>query len=452
MDNLEKFGYEQKLKRVLPFRDVLIYGMIFMVPIAPMGIYGFVAPDAANMVPLVYVIGICAMIFTALSYYHMSQRFPIAGSVYAYVQRALNPHIGFIAGWILLMDYILIPALLYAMAGLWCASLTPEIDAWIWVSAFIFINTFINVIGVEFTARSNIIMLVIELVALAIFMVVGLVFVLKGGGMGALSWDPIFQPDKISPHFLAAAASIAVLSFLGFDAISTLAEETTNAEKTIGRATVAALLLVGGLFVLQTYVAALVAPDIAKLNPETAFFEIAGIAGGDWLKYLLTTVNILAFGIANTMAAQASISRILFSMSRDKVIPGIFSVVHPTFKTPWVATIFVALFSILVLSITGLRIEILSKFVNFGALTSFIILNFSVFWFFFVKEKRGGLHGIINYVLCPLLGASIIGFVWWGFDLVTLEVGFAWMLIGIIWGAIASAGYRKLPMTFAPAR
>lgn len=448
MDNLEKFGYEQKLKRTLPFRDVLIYGMIFMVPIAPMGIYGFVAPTAFNMVPFVYFVGICAMVFTALSYYRMSQQFPIAGSVYAYVQRALNPHIGFVAGWTLLMDYILIPALLYAMAGVWCASLTPGVSAWIWVLVFLGINTFINVMGIEFTAKSNMVMLVIELVALAIFTVVGLSFVFNGGGMGGLSTLPLFQPDKINPQFIAMATSIAVLSFLGFDGISTLAEETTNADQIIGKATVIALFLMGGLFMFQTYIAALVAPDISAMDPNTAFFEIAGIAGGEGVKWMLTIVNILAVGIANTMAAQASISRILFSMSRDKVIPSIFSKVHPTHKTPWVATIFVAGFSILVLLLTGLKIDLLVKFVNFGALTSFIVLNFSVFWFFYIKEKKRGFKGFINYLICPLAGILIIGFVWSGFDIVTLQVGFAWMAVGIVWGAISSKGYKEVPEVF----
>jgi amino acid transporter len=448
LDSLEKFGYEQKLKRTLSFRDVLVYGMIFMVPIAPMGIYGFIAPTAFNMVPFVYFIGICAMIFTALAYYRMSERFPISGSVYAYVQRAVNPHVGFLAGWTIMMDYIITPGLLYAMAGVWLGSLTPGISPWVWVLIFIVINTTINILGIEFTAKTNIVMLVIELIALGIFIVAGLAFVFAGGGMGGLSIEPIYQPGKIDPKFIAMATSIAVLSFLGFDGISTLAEETKNAQKTIGRATVAALLIMGALFIIQTYVAAIVAPDISALDPNIAFFQIAGIAGGPALQWGLTIVNIIAVGIANTLAAQAGMARVLFSMSRDGMVPTFLSKVHPKFKTPYTSTIFVAAFSIFVLLIFNLKIDILAKFINFGAVTSFIVLNLSVFWFFYIKEKRRDAKGTMNYLIFPLIGILILGFVWWGFDPLTKIVGFSWIAVGLIYGMFKSKFYKEVPEVF----
>ncbi|MGE5455069.1 MAG: APC family permease [Methylocystaceae bacterium] len=444
-DNLEKFGYEQELKRSLPFRDVLIYGMIFMVPIAPMGIYGFVAKDAYGMVPLVYLVGVFAMIFTALSYARMSERFPISGSVYAYVQHGINPHIGFLAGWVIMMDYILTPALLYSMAGIWLSSIVTGTSPWIWVLLFIAINTVINIRGIEFTAKANMIMLIIELAALAIFIVAGIYFVVQGGGAGGFTLAPFFQPGKINPAFLATATSIAVLSFLGFDAISTLAEETNNAQKMIGRATITALFLMGTIFIVQTYVAAIVVPDATTLNPDTAFFEIAGIAAGEWFKTLLTVVNIIAVGIANTLAAQAGMSRVLYSMSRDKAMPAIFGKIHPKYKTPYMATLFVAGFSILVLLVTSLKIDVLAKFVNFGALTSFVVLNFTVFWFFFVREKN---HNYFRYLILPWLGIFVIGFVWFGFDPMTKVVGFIWLAIGVIYGAIQSKGYKVVPDAF----
>jgi amino acid transporter len=288
-------------------------------------------------------------------------------------------------------------------------------------------------------------MLFIELAALAIFVVAGLVFVINGGGVGSLSIAPFYQPGKIDPSFIAAATSIAVLSFLGFDAISTLAEETKDAQKMIGRATITALFLMGSIFILQTYVAAIVAPDISKLNPDTAFFEIAGLAAGEWFKTVLTIVNILAVGIANTLAAQAGMSRVLYSMSRDKAMPAIFSKIHPKYKTPYMATLFVAVFSVVVLLITSLKIDVLTKFVNFGALTSFMVLNFTVFWYFWVKQNE---HNFIRNLLLPFMGVGIIGFVWMGFDTITLIVGFSWLAIGIVYGAIKSKGYKVVPDAF----
>lgn len=154
----DNFGYSQELKRELSFKDVFVYGMLFMVVIAPMSIYGYISKDSHMMAPFVYFVGICAMFFTALSYMKMSNRFPIAGSVYAYVQRGLNHHVGFIAGWLILLDYVFVPALLYLLTANWCVELFPATPRWLWVIVFVGINTLINVRGITYTARADWIM------------------------------------------------------------------------------------------------------------------------------------------------------------------------------------------------------------------------------------------------------------------------------------------------------
>jgi amino acid transporter len=121
---LESFGYHQELKRSLGLRDLIIYGLVFMVPIAPFAIFGTVFNSSKGMVPLTYLIGMVAMIFTALSYREMSRAFPIAGSVYSYVSHGINSSVGFFAGWAILLDYLLVPTLLYvvgAAALSWCS-------------------------------------------------------------------------------------------------------------------------------------------------------------------------------------------------------------------------------------------------------------------------------------------------------------------------------------------
>lgn len=232
-------GYKQELHRALTFKDLLIYGMVFMVPIAPMGVYGFVSNASFGMVPLVYLVGIIAMVFTALSYSQMSREFPLAGSVYTYVQRGINPHIGFLAGWMILIDYILVPALLYSFGGLWINSLVPSIPIFVWVLFFVVFNTLVNARGIVMAARANFVLLGFELLALLIFIGYALKFVFVDGlGTGGFSLEPLYQPEHLDIGFIATAASIAVLSFLGFDGISTLSEETKNPRKTVGRATV----------------------------------------------------------------------------------------------------------------------------------------------------------------------------------------------------------------------
>jgi amino acid transporter len=444
---IEEFGYHQELNRALRFRHLLAYGMVFMVPIAPMGIYGFVVGPGLGMVPLIYIVGIVAMTFTALSYRWMSQEFPITGSVYSYVQRGLNAHIGFLAGWMIMADYLLAPALLYGFTGLWLNALVPSVPIWVFIILFVAVNTFVTARGITVTAETNFVLLAIELVALAIFLVVGLKYVLvDGGGTGHLSFDPIYQSDKVNLSFIAAAASIAVLSFLGFDGISTLAEETHRPERTVGNATVAALIILGLIFVTQTYLATLINPNYKTLDPELAFFQIARDAGGAFLYYLLLVVNVIAVGIANALAAQVAISRILYSVSRDDMLPAsrFLSRIHPRYRTPFNATLFVGVVTLAVALIFA--VDTITKFVNFGALTAFMALNISVFIYFFIRRgRRGSLPDFLKYLLFPLLGFAIIAYVWSGFDRNTFIFGFSWLAAGIIIGAIKTKGFREKP-------
>lgn len=257
---VESFGYQQELKRSLSFSDLLVYGLVFMVPIAPFGIFGGVFQASGGMVALAYVVGGLAMAFTAASCSQMSRAFPMAGSVYTYAGRGIARPVGFIAGWMVLLDYLLIPGLLYLISGFAMNSIVPGVPVWIWVVAFVLLNTAVNYFGIEFTARVNKVVLVAELVVLAIFLVVGVIALAGGEGRG---WDltPIYNADTFSLELVFGAVSIAVLSFLGFDAISTLAEENRDSARSLGKAMIGALVLAGTLFVVQTWVAALLVPD-----------------------------------------------------------------------------------------------------------------------------------------------------------------------------------------------
>ncbi|MGI9050125.1 MAG: APC family permease [Rubrobacteraceae bacterium] len=445
-EGLENAGYDQELQRALKFRDLLVYGMVFMVPIAPMGIYGFVSKEGSGMVPLVYLVGIVAMTFTALSYRQMSRRFPFAGSVYSYVQRGFNPHVGFIAGWMILIDYLLVPALLYAFSATWLHALAPGIPLFVWVLLFISIITVVNVRGITVAAKANFTLLAIELVALVLFLFFAVKFVfVDGGGAGGFSLAPLYQPQHMGLGFIATATSIAVLSFLGFDAISTLSEEAERPERTVGNATVAALVLLGVIFMIETYAAALVHPNYANLDPALGFFDLAREAGGPFLYYTLIIINVIASGIADALVAQLAVSRILYSISRDRLLPfsGFLSRIHPTYRTPVNATLLVAVLSIVIA--LGLSLETIAKFVNFGALTSFMLLNLTVVIYFFVKQGRRGFKGYFTYLILPLLGLAVIAYVWSGFDRLTFIFGFAWMAVGIALGAVKSRGYKEVP-------
>lgn len=443
---ISSFGYKQELNRTLGLRDLTIYGIIFMAPLAPFQVYAMVAQQSFGMSALVYIVGVFAMLFTAFSYRSMAREFPIAGSVFSYIQRAMNPHVGFVTGWLLLADYTLIPALLYSMCGVWMTGIFPTIPATVWAILFIVINTYINIRGITVTAKANFVMFIVEMALLAALLVIAVKFVfINGLGVGGFTFDPFYQADNFTWGLIPAAATIAVLGFIGFDGISTLAEEAIDPRKNIGKATVLSILFIGGFFVLQAYIAHSIHPEYMSLNPEMGYFEIAKEAGGQVFYVICILVNVLAIGGAVNLSCQAASSRVLFSMSRDDLLPlsDIFKKVHPKFQTPVNATYLSGI--ICVMSVLTLSIQTVIQFVNFGALTSFMMLNLGVIYYFYFKKKERGLKASIMYLIMPLCGFSIIAFVWSGFDSITFIVGFSWLLFGIIIGAIKSKGYKEVP-------
>jgi amino acid transporter len=436
-EQVERFGYQQELKRSLSFWDLLIYGLIFMVPIAPFGIFGSVFNASGGMVALAYVVGAVAMVFTAISYAQMAKAFPLAGSVYAYAGRGISPPVGFIAGWQILLDYILIPALLYIVSGIAMNSFVPAIPVWAWVVGFIVMNTVINYFGIEITARTNRIMLVGELVILAIFLVVGVGALASGKSTGG-ALTPLFNSDSFSVGLVFSAVSIAALSFLGFDAISTLSEEHRDEARGIGRATIASLFIVAVLFVVQTWVAALLVPDRQALltdgDPDgTAFYQAAEHAGGHWLNVLTAVATAIAWGFADAMVAQAATSRVLYSMARDKQLPAFLAKIHPKYRVPEYATLVVAVVSIVVGVGLTLRedngLTLLTTLVNFGALTAFLLLHVSVITHYMV---RGGSRDILRHVVVPVCGIVILGYVVYKANVAAQTVGLTWLAIGLV--------------------
>jgi amino acid transporter len=440
---IDSFGYKQELRRALTLRDLVVYGMIFMVPIAPFGIYGYVAQGSSGMVALTYLIGMVGMIFTALSYARMSEAYPIAGSVYSYAQRGINPTVGFFAGWVILLDYILVPALLYLVSAAALGALAPSIPMWVWLLIFIAVNTLINIRGIEFTAKANLIILFLELIVLLIFIVVGLIAVAKGAGEGFTA-KPLYDPNHFSLSLVMGAVSIAVLSFLGFDGISTLAEETKGGVKTVGKAAVFALLGVGALFIVQTWIAALIWPDFTTFeNADVAFYQIAELAGGPWLKNLCIIATAVSWGLANALAAQAAISRILYSMGRDKNLPGFLAKVHPRYQTPYLSTLLVAVISLLVGLFFMDQLGALTSLVNFGALTAFLILHLAVINHFIIRNKS---NDYLRHLIFPLVGLLIIGYVWFSLDAFSKQLGFIWLGIGIVYYIFLKVSKKRVSL------
>jgi amino acid transporter len=438
--SLQEFGYKEQLSRVLTMKDLVIYGMIFMVPIAPFAVFGFVWDDAKGMVPLAYAVGLVGMFFTALSYAAMSRAFPLAGSVYTYAQRGLHEIAGFFSGWLILLDYILVPSLLYLFSAAALRPIFPGVPAWVWLIGFVSFNAVANLLGMEFTARFNRYMLAMELVALGLFVAVGLMALHGGVGAGGLTLKPLYDPKVFSLSTVAGATSIAVLSFLGFDGISTLSEENSGSQRAIGRATVLSLVLVGALFMLQTWVAADLARGMQFVSADTAFYEVAERAGGAWLRLVTILASVIASAIANAMAAQAAVARILFAMARDGKLPAILARVHPRYKTPYVSTLAVAFVSLLIGSFFSDRIDDLTRIVNFGALTGFVLLHLSVVNHYFLRMRSGDW---LRHVIFPLTGLAIIVYVLYEMDRSAKVLGACWIGIGVVYYVVMTIRSRR---------
>jgi amino acid transporter len=437
---IEQFGYRQELRRALSTGDLVVYGMIFMVPIAPFVVFGFVWNDARGMVPLAYLLGLVGMFFTALSYASMSRAFPVAGSVYTYAQRGLSEAAGFLSGWLILLDYILVPALLYLFSAVALRAVFPGLPDWLWLAGFIALNAVANLIGVQFTARVNWLLLALEGITLAIFVGFGLVALYGGAGAGRLTLRPIYDPATFSLSTVAGATSIAVLSFLGFDGISTLAEESRGGRGAVARATLLSLILVGLLFMLQTWIATDLARGMRFQSAETAFYEICERTIGGWMKVLALGATAVASGIANAMVAQSAVSRILFAMARDGKLPAALARIHPRYQSPYVSIGVVSAVSLLVGLFFAERLDELSRIVNFGALSSFVLLHLAVIRHHFLRRRTGDW---LRHLICPLLGLLIIAYVLYEMDAMAKILGAAWIALGAAYYLVLTLLLKK---------
>ncbi|MBG0741025.1 APC family permease [Paeniglutamicibacter antarcticus] len=436
---LEAYGYKQELKRTLSTADLLIYGLIFMVPIAPWAIFGVVYNAAGGMVPLVYLIGLIAMIFTALAYQQMAKAIPLAGSVFSYVGRGIHPNAGFFAGWAILLDYLLVPTLLYVFAAESMVGIFPGSPRWVWALIFVAINTAINLMGASSMKLMNRVFLAIELVFVVIFIVIAITALSGGTIPGAVfSTEPLWDASRVTGPLIASALSIAVLSFLGFDGIATLSEEASGGRKSAGRAMVLALCIVAFLFIVQTWLASALAGGRESFSDDqvgNAFFTIVEAASNSGWMTAFFAVNVLAVGIANAMAAQAATSRLLFSMSRDRQLPEFLHHLNHR-QVPQNAIIVVSVVSaILVLFFVG-QIDLISSLVNFGALFGFMLLHLAVIVHYIGRRKS---RNFLLHLVVPIIGFLIIGYVLLNANIDAKVGGIAWLIVG----AAVFAYYRK---------
>ena len=439
---LSELGYKPELSRSLSLADVVIYGLIYMVPIAPISVFGVVYNLSVGAAAAVYVITAIVMTFSALSYREMALQFPVAGSVYSYVRLGTSTFVGFISGWAILLDYLLLPALLCVFASLAMASLVTFVPGWAWVIVFVVATACINIMGVSVTARMNKIFLCIQLAVLAVFVVWATALIIAGDAY--LSLDVLIPSSGSSWGLVASAVPVAALSFIGFDAISTLNEEAEHGGATVRPSDDPGDVVCRVLFVLQVCLAAVLVPTGTTFAEgdatNNAFYDIVSNSMATWFGTVVLLTNALIALFANAIASNATSSRLVFSMARDGQLPKFLARVSDR-KVPRNAMLFIAVLSIGVGILGVTQAGLLITLVTFGALTAYILLNVAVVNHFIIRQKS---RRFFLHLVSPVVGTAILLFAMWSANPNTKILGVCWLAVGLAVAAYFKASGRSM--------
>ena len=447
----EAAGSQPRLRRVLTLWDLIFYGLVLIQPTAPIPLFGVAQKLSNGHTVTTILIAMFAMMITAFSYGRMASVYPSAGSAYTYVGKALNPHLGFVIGWAMLLDYTLQPLI----NTIWIAAVIhsrylPQLPypmAAIAVAGFI---TLLNLRGIKASARANKILLVFMCAAIAAFLYLAVRYLLHTGGWGALfSTQPFYDPKTFDSRQIWMATSFAALTYIGFDGITTLSEDVKNPGRNVMLATVLVCFFTGIFSGVEVYLGQLIWPDWHGFtNLETAFMDVCQRVGGMPLFQIMGIILVLA-ALGSGLTGGLGAARLLFGMGRDGVLPRrFFAHLHRESATPTYNILLIGVISCvgaIVLNYIGNAYEHAGELLNFGAFLAFMGVNFSAFWHFCIATRTGRRRRILADVILPLTGFIFCAFIWWNLNTLAKVVGGAWAAIGLIYIAVATRGFRLTP-------
>ncbi|WP_281888458.1 APC family permease [Paenibacillus sp. YYML68] len=416
---------ETTFKRTLKLSHVVYLGLAWMTPMIYFSVYGIASEASSGMLTQAYALAFLAIFFTALSYGIMAKRFSTSGSAYTYVKKSMNPIVGFLVGWALLLDYFFSPLIACLTFGLYIHAQFPSIPAYVWMIALNVTLAIVTIIGINFSANLSKVFVWIQIAFIAIFSFM----LLRNVTPDVQPLEPLLQTAVPLPALLAGA-SIICFCFLGFDSITTMAEETIQAEKTIPRAILIIICTAVVLYLVPSYLTQLVHPNVTFTNIDSAGLEIVKLVGGAALSSLFMVVLILAI-FTQGLASMTSVSRLLFVMGRENVLPKrMFGFLHPKFKTPVLNILIVSAVSLIALAID---LETAVKFVSFGALVAFIFVNLAVIAQCYIRDGKRSFKETWLYLIFPLTGAGFIGWLLSLLDSNSLMMGSIWLVLGILY-------------------
>lgn len=430
------------LTRTLTLGPVVLFGLAYMAPMIVLGTFGFLAESSGNAVPAAYLLALVAMLFTAVSYGRMASAYPVAGSAYSYTRRTIDSRVGFLVGWAVLLDYFFLPMVIWLIGASFLTRQFPGVPAWVFILLFIVVTTVLNVIGIKLAANINILLMAMQVLVLLFFIILSFRHVAASDGPGAMFSSAPFGHAGTTVSEIAAGAAVAAYSFLGFDAITTLTEETHEPKRTIPKAIVLVTVIGGIIFVVASYATQLVALNVHVNDPDSAAFDIAATIGGRLMSSVFLA-GLVITQFASGIAAQASASRLLFAMGRDNVLPRkVFAYLHRKFNTPVINIGLIGLVGIVAVALDPATSV---SFINFGAFTAFTFVNLCVIA---MAIRRRNLHGpkaVLTNLVVPLIGAAVDVWLLTNLDSIAIILGLSWLGLGILYLVYLTRGFRRPP-------
>jgi putrescine importer len=431
-------GTELKLRRVLGLWDLVFYGLIVIQLTAPMPVFGVMSQRAQGHAVTTVLFAMVAMLFTAVSYGQMARAYPSAGSAFTYVGREIHPALGYITGWGMAMDYMVNPIL----CTVWCSkaagNMLPEVPFPVWAIFFALLFTGMNLFGIRTSARINEGMAAGMGIVIAIFLIMAARYVLRTPHDGmAFFTRPFYDVKTFSLPAVLSGTSLAVLTYIGFDGISTLSEEAENPRRNILLATVLVCLLTGIMASVEVYSAQLVWPGSQPFpDVDTAYVHVAGRAGGPWL-FGLINFTLLVATVGSGMGSQLGAARLLYGMGRGNAIPrSFFGALEPKRRIPRNNVLFVG--SLALVGSQFISFERCAELVNFGALLAFMGVNAAAFTRYYLREPQKRWTSFFP----PLLGFTICLLLWLNLSRPAKVAGATWVFVGIAYGAFRTRGFR----------
>ena len=437
---------EAELKRSLSLPLVIMFGLAYLAPTVVFNYYGIFTQSTKGMYALSLALTTLVIFFTALSYMQMVKAYPVAGSAYTYVNKSVQPHVGFLAGWMMLLDYLLLPMICYLLLGVYINEYFPNIPVWASVIVIALIGMFINIVGIKTASIIDTIITCAAIAFTVFFIMLIMNYVLHGGGSGTLLYGKAFyNPDTFEMKTVLAASAVLCASFLGFDAVTTLAEETKDPEKVMGKAIMGVVLGAGIIFVITAYFSQIAWPDAyAHIeNPNAGIFELFPRIN-PWIGNIFFIVdNCGSFVCA--MAGMGAVSRILYGMGRDNILPKrFFGHLSKRFNTPVnniVLTTLVALSAIFYSD----NVMGAASLVSFGAVCGFFMVNLSVIFHYYIKQNKRSGFDRFRYLIAPVIGMCSLVVVFIYMDSSAKTLGLIWLVVGFIYLTIKTKLFRELP-------